>query len=387
MTRRRACLAVVVMLAAGGLGANLRAAIPDAAIATPIEQALIEQACSTPPAIAIDPDKHDECLHTKLASLRTNFGRDLNKLSSGDRRRIDAACEPIRGAEGREGYLRCLAGQLAALQARLSRGRGPAGETAPVAIASPETPMVVAAAPTPEQGSGRSGSRIWIVVMLTLATLSAAGVGLFFAVKARPRASRVCRVCGTGVEGAGDLCASCRREAAEAVRRAAAERADRQRAHEDQDRQQRDHEEEERRRIAQEAEEAQLQQGELSRQCDEAALKAEEAAQRRDAERSEAAEATHHPVSEDDAIFDPYRVLAVPHDANADVIRAAYKQAKSKYDLGEVEGLGDEIKHHYNLKAQEVDRAFQMLADSHGFPPVSQSPDLPADHLTGVSNS
>jgi preprotein translocase subunit Sec63 len=80
-------------------------------------------------------------------------------------------------------------------------------------------------------------------------------------------------------------------------------------------------------------------------------------------------------------------VLAVPHDANADVIRAAYDRAKSKYDLGQVEGLGDEIKQHYVLKAQEVDRAFEMLVDSSGFSSASQPHELPADHLTGVSNS
>jgi len=80
-------------------------------------------------------------------------------------------------------------------------------------------------------------------------------------------------------------------------------------------------------------------------------------------------------------------VLAVPHDANADAIRAAYHRAKSKYDAGEVEGLGDEIKQHYSLKAREVDLAFQMLADSHAFSPASQPQDRPADHLTGVSNS
>ena len=384
---RRAGLAVVVMLAAGGLHADLRAAIPDPAIATPIEQALIEQACSTPPAIAIDTDKHDECLHAKLTSLRADFGRDLGKLSSGDRRRIDAACEQIRGAEGREGYLTCLASQLAALQARWNRGRGAAVDTASVAVASTEVQSVAVAAPG--SGSNASPSRTWvIVVVLTLGTLSVAAAALFFAMKARPRAPHVCRVCGTGMEGAGDLCASCRREAAEAIRRAAAERAERQRAHDDQERHQREQEEEERRRLAQEAEEAQQQQQELARQSDEAVLQAEEDARRRDAERSEQAEAPRHPVSDDeDAVFDPYRVLAVPHDASADVIRAAYKQAKSKYDLGEVEGLGDEIKQHYSLKAQEIDRALQMLADSNGFPSASQSHELPADHLTGVSNS
>jgi len=382
---RRAALAVVVMLAAGGLRADLRGAIPDPAIATPIEQALIEQACSAPPAIAIDPDKHDECLHAKLTSLRADFGRDLNKLSSGDRRRIDAACEQIRGAERREGYLSCLASQLTALHARWNRGRGAAAETAQVAAASPDPQWVAAAAPAP--GSNASPSRTWVVVVvLTLTTLSAAALGLFFAMKARPRTPSVCRVCGTGVEGAGDLCASCRREAAETVRRAAADRADRQRAHDDQQRHQQEQEEEEQRRLAEEAEEAQQRQREMARQSAEAVLKAEEEARLRDAERSE--EAERHPVPDDEnAVFDPYRVLAVSPDANADVIRAAYDHARSKYDLGHVEGLGDEIKQHYSLKAQEVDRAFQMLADSHGIPAASQSHELAADHLTGVSHS
>jgi hypothetical protein len=383
MMTRRVGLAVVVMLVARGLRADLRGAIPDPAIATPIEQALIEQACSAPPAIAIDPDRHDECLHAKLTSLRADFGRDLNKLSSGDRRRIDAACEQIRGAEGREGYLSCLASQLTALQARWNRGRGAAAETTQVAAASPDPQLVAAAAPAP--GSNASPSRTWVVV-LTLATLSAAALGLFFAMKARPRTPSVCRVCGTGVEGAGDLCASCRREAAETVRRAAADRADRQRAHDDQQRHQQEQEEEEQRRLAEEAEEAQQRQREMARQSAEAVLKAEEEARLRDAERSE--EAERHPVPDDEnAVFDPYRVLAVSQDANADVIRAAYDHARSKYDLGHVEGLGDEIKQHYSLKAQEVDRAFQMLADSHGIPAASQSHELAADHLTGVSHS
>jgi hypothetical protein len=188
------------------------------------------------------------------------------------------------------------------------------------------------------------------------------------------------------VEGAGDLCASCRREAAETVRRAAADRADRQRAHDDQQRHQREQEEEEQWRLAEEAEEAQQQQREIARQSAEAVLKAEEEARLRDAERSE--EAERHPVPDDEnAVFDPYRVLAVSQDANADVIRAAYDHARSKYDLGHVEGLGDEIKQHYSLKAQEVDRAFQMLADSHGIPAASQSHELAADQLTGVSHS
>jgi hypothetical protein len=381
---RRAGLAASVMLAAGALGSGIRADSVDPAIATPIEQALIEQACSTPPAIAIDPDKHDECLHAKLNAMRGDFGRDLSRLSSVDRRKIDAACEPVRGVEGREGYVSCLTIQLAAVQARWNRGRGTAVENA--SAAQPSVDEHAAVTTTPTSGdTPQPISRTWLIVTLTLATLGAAGAGLAFAMKARPRAPRVCRACGTGVDGAGDLCAPCRREAAEALRRAAAERVERQRITETQEREQREREEDDRLRHAQEAEEAQRQQQELIRQCEEAARKAEEDARHRHAEGAQAQRELL--ALDEDTVFDPYRVLDIPRDASADVIRAAYIKAKAKYDFREVEGLGDEIKQHYRQKAEAADRAVQMLigGEDHSF--ESPSHGLSVDRTTGVSTS
>jgi hypothetical protein len=301
--------------------------------------------------------------------MRADFGRDLSRLSGADRKKIDAACEPIRGVQGREGYIGCLTAQLAAVQARWNRGRGAAAETASVAVPLPDERA--ASTPAPIGGGAPSSSRTWLVITLTLATLGAAAGGLAFAIKARPGAPRVCRVCGTGVEGAGDLCAPCRREAAEALRRAAAERAGKQRATETQEREQRERDEDDRQRQAHEAEEAQRHQQELIRESEDAAQRAEADARRRHAEE---AEAQRRVVSlDDDAVFDPYRVLEIPHDANADVIRAAYTKAKAKYDIGEVEGLGDEIKQHYAQKAEAADRAFQMLTGAPELAPATQS--------------
>ena len=364
MTRRAGLAAFAMLVIIGALGPRVRAESVDPAIATPIEQALIERACSTPPAIAINPDKHDECLHGKLNAMRADFGRDLSKLSGGDRRKIDAACEPIRGVEGREGYVSCVAAQLAAVQARWNRGRSAVAETASVTVPSPEERAV--ATTVPARGGSQSSSRIWLIVTLALTTLAAAAAGLMFAMKARPRAPRMCRVCGTGVDGAGDLCAPCRREAAEALRRAAAERSERQRVTETQEREQRERDEEDRLREAQEAEEAQRMQEDLIRQVEEATRKAEEEARRRHAEDAEAR--CRAVASDDDAVFDPYRALDIPHDASADAIRAAYTKARAKYDQREIDGMGDEIKLHYSQKAEAADRAFQMLTGAHELP-------------------
>jgi len=379
----RAGLAAFLMFAVGAFAPGARAAAVDSAIATPIEQALIEQACSTPPAIAINPDLHDQCLQQKLNVMRADFGRDLSRLSSADRRKIDTACEPTHAAAGREAYVSCLASQLAAVQARWNHGRGAVAETATGAVLPVDEH---AAAPTPSSGgNSQSSSRIWVVVSLTLATLGAAGAGLMFAMKARARAPRMCRVCGTGVEGAGDLCAPCRREAAEALRRAAAERVERQRVTETQEREQREREEEDRQRHAQEAEEAQRQQQDLMRQVEEATQKAEEEARRRHAED---AQVQRHAVSiDEEAAFDPYRALDIPPDASLDVIQAAYSRAKAKFDVREVEGMGDEIKFHYSQKADAADRAFQMLTSAHELAPAAPSHGLPVDRMTGVSPS
>src|SRR5262249_55497397 len=94
---------------------------------------------------------------------------------------------------------------------------------------------------------------------------------------------------------------------------------------------------------------------------------------------AEEAEAQRQAVwFEEDAVFDPYRVLDIPPDANADVIQAAHARAMAKYDLREVEGMGDEIKLHYRQKTKAADRAFQMLTGAPERPPATQSHAFPS---------
>ena len=62
-------------------------------------------------------------------------------------------------------------------------------------------------------------------------------------------------------------------------------------------------------------------------------------------------------------MFDPHTVLGVPHDAGLEDIRAAYEQAKTKYDPDLVSHLGDEARAHFQTKAESVERAYQMLSD------------------------
>jgi preprotein translocase subunit Sec63 len=62
-------------------------------------------------------------------------------------------------------------------------------------------------------------------------------------------------------------------------------------------------------------------------------------------------------------VFDPHAVLGVPHDAGLDDIRAAYEQAKTKYDPDLVSHLGDEARAHFQTKAESVEHAYQMLSD------------------------
>src|SRR5437879_1636200 len=91
---------------------------PNPGGATAIEQALIEHACrSQLPGIAGE-DAYKQCLSVRLRSLRTDFGRDLSKVSVPDRSTLDSACSKARTAEGREAYLECLTLQLAAIKSR-----------------------------------------------------------------------------------------------------------------------------------------------------------------------------------------------------------------------------------------------------------------------------
>jgi hypothetical protein len=155
------------------------------------------------------------------------------------------------------------------------------------------------------------------------------------------------------VAGSGDLCPACRHQAAETLRRAAAERAQEEQAEQAE-------QQKARRRVEQEQEEfrreqARREEAERLRQQEEERLrlaqeqKAEEARRR-----SEAAEGAG------DA-FDPYAVLAVARDATPDAIQAAYVQMKAKYDESEFAHLGAELQDHFKAKAQAVERAYIML--------------------------
>ena len=58
---------------------------------------------------------------------------------------------------------------------------------------------------------------------------------------------------------------------------------------------------------------------------------------------------------------DPYTILGVKPDAGPDAIRAAYEQAKKKYDPDLVGHLSEEVQAHYRAKSEAVDKAFQTL--------------------------
>jgi hypothetical protein len=369
----RAALAVLATGIVVALSADLGAEAVDPAIATPIEQALIEQACSAPAYSALQGDAHDDCLHEKLSALRADFGRDLSRLAAPERRKIDSTCGQVREAQGRSGYLDCIGNQLVAIKAHWGRTRGPAVEATAVADSSPVAPVVAA---VPASDPGVRPSRGWLFPVVV--TIAAAGAGVAVALRTRG-SRRVCRVCQAKMGTPGDLCPTCRHEAAETLRRGAAERAERQRVQDDQERFKREQEEEERRRMTQDAEDARLRQDELTRQCEEAAQRLEEEARRRDAE---AAQQRRSFGDEEEQAFDPYAVLGVPRGASVEAVHAAYEQAKAKYDLEQVEDLGSEIKQHYINKAQAVDRAFQMLADR---TPDVQAPDAPAEPVNGVT--
>jgi flagellar biosynthesis GTPase FlhF len=291
-------------------------------------------------------DAHQQCLIASLASLRDDFGRDLTRLSSAERRTLDSVCNRVRTEQGRDAYLDCLGNQLVVLRNR----RRPAKPAAPEAPAlPPPSASEPSANPATPARPAPSLPRVWIGAA-ALVTLFVAAGGAFLTMKARRVKLRKCRVCGEDVQEAGDLCQKCRHEAADALRRAAAERADLERAQQDEQRRRREDEEEQRRHKARQEEDARLQHEEEARQRESARQQEDEDARRRS-----------QPTVVAEEEFDAYDILGVPRDASKDAIHAAYLEAKSKYDLEHVAHLGSELQEHYKLKAQAVDRAYQML--------------------------
>jgi DnaJ-domain-containing protein 1 len=325
---------------------------PDVEVPTAIERALMERACVATETVFAASHGHQQCLDAKLLSLRGDFGRDLSRLSAPDRRRIDAACSSLRASDQREAYLDCLSAQLTVVHNRQSRGKTPTPEEAVVAsAATPESAPLAASQQMPRASSWGT----FAIVGASAAGLLIVGGVAFVALKSRPT-THPCRVCGVVVADS-DLCPTCRHEAAEALRRAAGERAQTQKALEQEERRQRESEAEERDKKARDDEEARLRDLELARQRHE-----EEELQRQVQATVSVAAARSPAILEETDVFDPYVVLGVPSEADPDAIRAAYQQAMTRYDPQLVEFLGDEAQAHFKTKAQSIERAYQMLS-------------------------
>jgi hypothetical protein len=349
---------LTALLAAAIPGAPAaRAAEPESSAPSPIEQALMEFACRVPGQAAPTPAVDETCLAGQLVGLRTDFGRDLQKLSSAERKGIDAACSAVRTARGRDAYVGCMSQQLAALRSKRAKTAAPAA-AASAPAEPPATPIEEMAAllpPVTEPPLTESSSSLWVGL---LAFAGIAGGG-WYLVAGRPRrpAVHLCRVCGGDVGTAGDMCANCRHEAAEAQRRGQADRAQATQAVADEARRMQEEaqarlllEEEEARRV-----QALAQQAELARQQEEARSRDEELRRWQ----SQAVAAIAGPV---ESVFDPLAVLGLPASPSEEQTRKAYDEARAKYAPDQVAHLGIELQDHYRKKAEAVERAFEMLS-------------------------
>jgi DnaJ-domain-containing protein 1 len=106
----------------------------------------------------------------------------------------------------------------------------------------------------------------------------------------------------------------------------------------------------------------------MAREREEEARRADEHADRRRAAASEWPQAGL--AGDDQAAFDPYRVLGLAAGATVGQVRAAYEEARQKYDPQQVAHLGDDVQTHYAEKSRAAERAYQMLAGDAEAPPV-----------------
>jgi hypothetical protein len=309
-----------------------------------IEHALVEYLCRTVHGpTMIGTEVYDSCYTAQLMALREPFGPNLSKLTPADRRSLDAWCEQMQSAGDRDAYLACLNRQLVRLKDQQRVGQGKAAD--PEAQEDVPAKTIAAADPPPPQPEDSSGT-LWLV--LAIGGVASAGGTAFMLMRGKRPPHTICRGCGAAVEGSGDMCANCRHEAAEARRRAAAERAD-----------------EERLRAEQAKRDAELQDEEIRREQarrDEALrLAAEEEQRRREEQERRLQRARADDAPDGEQAFDPYAALGLAPDATADAIRAAYEQAKAKYDPSQYEHFGGELQAHFKAKADAVERAFRRL--------------------------
>jgi hypothetical protein len=339
-------------VAAAVLTAGFQEIPEDQGAPTPIEQALIEHGCSaTRSNSAADAAAFHTCLTERLLVLRTDFGRDLSRLSAQERRAVDSVCSKVRAAEGRDAYVACLAGQLASLS---DGRRGAAAASSTTAMPSSLVLSPVTSMPSsPGAPPPRSWSRA-LPIGLAVVTMFAVAAGGFLAMNAQRRPVK-CRVCGVELPDRGDLCQACRHEAADALRRASMERAETERAQAE-ERHGRDREEQ-RAREEEEARREHVEREEERRQREQ--QEGEEL--RRQASAQQEARASAQ-VAAPEAVFDPYAVLGLTPDAGPEAIRAAYEEARARYDASHVAHLSDEVQTHFSRKAEAVERAYHMLS-------------------------
>lgn len=340
-----AVVGALLTLAAAAASAQDEAPRPSA-----IEHALVEYLCRTVHGpTMIGTDVYQSCYAEQLTSLREPFGANLSNLTRADRRSLDAWCGPMQSAGDRDAYLACLNRQLVRLKeqrAAKAKQAEPEAQEEVLASEPAAAPVEIVAAATPPPPPQASSSRLWLA--LAIGGVASAGGTAFMLLRGKrgPKLTP-CRGCGAGVEGSGDMCANCRHEAAEARRRAIAERAEEERLQAEQA--QRDAE--------QQAEEERREQA----RRDEVLRLAAEVEQRRREEQERRLERARAADAPDNQVFDPYAVLGLAADATADGIRAAYEKAKAKYDPVHYEHLGVELQAHFKTKADDVERAFQML--------------------------
>lgn len=338
------------LVAALFVPAGAAAAQDDAPKPSAIEHALVEYLCrSIQGPTMLGTEEYQSCYTAQLDALREPFGANLSKLTGAERKSLDAWCGPFQAARDRDAYLACLNRQLVRLKdqraAKEKSAEAARQAEAPESEPSPPAEMVVAVAAPPPQPEKSSGM-LWLI--LAIGGVASAGGTAFVLMRGKRTSHTACRGCGAPVESGGDMCANCRHAAAEARRRAIAERAEEERLQAEKARREAELLDEEARR-------------EQARRDEALRLAAEAEQQRREEQARRLQRAQAQNAGDEDAVFDPYAVLGLTAGATADQVRAAYEQAKAKYDASQYEHFGGELQAHFKAKAEAVERAFQML--------------------------